>query len=197
MVALPRLINPPETKTRWKPIKNSSKNIPTQSLPQKQKPDVKNYTFKNPMGKGTIVIAKNFSLNKVNFGFPYHGYQRAELWLRNHPRWGTDVMLLVKRGQYDCDIINGCSLAVRFDEENIWWCEAQQPKSGSSNVLFLSRPVAFLSSLPAHKKLRIEAAFYQEGNRTFEFNIHGFDLFRLCLGEKNAQLVRELIIDKK
>src|SRR2546428_9086484 len=49
-----------------------------------------------------VLLAKVESTNAVQFGFPYQGEQRATLMLREHPRFGFDIMLYIQKGQFLC-----------------------------------------------------------------------------------------------
>ena len=128
-------------------------------------------TSSDPMG-GTIKMAYVLSLNQFSFGFPYQGTQRAKLTLRNHPRYGKDVILSIERGQFLCGI-SSCQLTVRFDDRPPQKYTAVEPADYSTTSLFIRNYSRFVRNLRRSKKLYIEAKFYQEGSRVFEFEVDG------------------------
>lgn len=124
------------------------------------------------MGRGTVKQATVRSLNEVQFGFPYSGDQRGTLHLRIHPKYGKDVMLSIEKGQFLCGIFN-CQVAVRFDAGKAQNFTAVEPADHSTTMLFLRGYDRFLASARKAKKVYIEAQFFQQGMRVFEFDISG------------------------
>jgi hypothetical protein len=122
------------------------------------------------MGRGTIKRATVRSLNEVEFDFPYRGPQRAELQLRSHPKYGKDVILSIDKGQFLCGFRN-CQVSVRFDNGKAHNFSAVEPADHRSTTLFLRGYDRFLVSARKAKKVYIEALFYQQGTRVFEFDI--------------------------
>jgi hypothetical protein len=125
------------------------------------------------LGRGAIKRAFINSVNEIEFGFPYSGPQRARLELRVHPEWGRDVMLRVERGQFLCHQ-DDCSVTVRFDDGKPQVYSGVGPEDLSSDVIFLHNYSRFVSNLRKAKKLQVEAQFYREGRRIFEFETDGF-----------------------
>jgi hypothetical protein len=124
------------------------------------------------MGRGMVKEATVRSLNEVQFGFPYSGAQRGTLHLRIHPKYGKDVMLSVEKGQFLCGIYD-CQVAVRFDNGKPQNFTAVGPADHSTTMLFLRGYDRFLAGARKAKKVYIEAQFYQQGMRVFEFDISG------------------------
>ena len=125
-----------------------------------------------PMGRGVIKTATVSSVNEIEFDFPYRGSQRATLQLRVHPKYGKDVILSVERGQFLCRI-DGCSVSVRFDQGKAQTFGALEPADHSSEYLFLSGYDRFLAGTLKSSRVYIEAQFFQQGSRVFEFNVAG------------------------
>ena len=123
------------------------------------------------MGKGTIKLAKVLSLNEIDLAFPYSGEQRAGLLLRNHPRRGKNVLLTVERGQFHCSL--DCRVSVRFGDDDAIPFRASAPDDGATVALFLEPSQGFVSSLRKVPRVRIEAEFFQQGTRVFEFDVSG------------------------
>jgi len=128
--------------------------------------------FPDKMGRGIVKTAIVRSLNEVNFDFPYIGPQRATLHLRIHPRYGKDVIITIERGQFLCDIYNS-QVAVRFDNGKAQNFKAVEPADNSTTALFIRGYDKFLSGARKAKKVYIEAQFFQQGTRVFEFDISG------------------------
>jgi hypothetical protein len=124
------------------------------------------------MGRGTVKFATVRSLNEVEFDFPYRAPQRATLELRTHPKYGKDVILSIEKGQFLCGI-QSCKVSVRFDNGKVQNYSANEPADHRSTILFLRGYDRFLASARQAKKVYIEAMFYQEGTRVFEFDISG------------------------
>jgi len=124
------------------------------------------------MGRGTIKQAIVCSLNEVQFDFPYLGAQRAMLHLRIHPKYGKDVILTIKKGQFLCGL-RGCQVAVRFDNGKAQNFTAVGPADHNTTSIFIRGYDRFLAGARKAKKVYIEAQFYQQGSQVFEFDISG------------------------
>ncbi|WP_228939228.1 zinc ribbon domain-containing protein [Paraburkholderia saeva] len=130
------------------------------------------------MQKGTNRFAYVVSTNDLTFNFPYNRAQHARLLLRKHVRFGNDVILSVERGQFLCHI-NSCSVTIRFDDGAGVKYSATEPESNSSTALFIQPYNKFYAAMLKAKRVRIEATFFQEGNRTMDFDVSGFDAAQL------------------
>lgn len=113
------------------------------------------------------------SLNSVQFGFPYQGEQRATLHLRQHPRWGKDVLLSVERGQFLCR--SDCRVTVKFDDRAADSYSVTEPDDHSTTYLFIDNYPRFVTNMRKATRLRIEATFFQEGARVLEFDVSNFE----------------------
>lgn len=131
------------------------------------------YTEEDSIGNGTVKRAIVNSTNEVEFGSPYEGAQRGTLEIRQHPRYGKNVILSIRRGQFLCRT-GGCSVTIQFDDqEYIYTYEAVEPASGSTTSLFINGYAAFLQHARKARRVRIEAQFFQESPQTFEFDVSG------------------------
>jgi hypothetical protein len=90
--------------------------------------------------------------------------------IRKHPRFGKDVIFLINKGQLICGISDGCQVMIRFDEGKAVSIHANEPDDHSSTALLLSGYKGLVKSIKASKKMTIEAVFFHEGSRSFEFN---------------------------
>ena len=158
----------PEQKAEAERIKNENA-LKAEENAKRAEGLIWNYSeSEDKMGRGKIKSATVSSLNKVEFGFPYQNPQRATLQLRKHPEYGNDVILSIEKGQFICGV-SSCSVQVKFGEGKATKYSASEPADNSSTVLFISDFASFVANTKKSKKVYIEAQFYQEGNRVFEF----------------------------
>jgi hypothetical protein len=114
------------------------------------------------------------SQNTVDFSFPYTGVQHAMLTLRKHPRFGTDAIFSIERGQFGCGI-DGCSILVRFDDGSAERYTGNEPDDHGTTEVFISPAARFITHLRKAKVVRVESSFYQEGHQVFTFDVTGLD----------------------
>ena len=123
-----------------------------------------------------VVYASLISSNTVNFKFPYNGNQNATLKLRNHPRFGKDVIFSIEKGQILSTNLDGSiSVLVRFDDEAPKTFSANPSEDRSDNIIFIRNYEDFLNKLIKAKRLRISMSIYQEGSPVFEFDVSKFE----------------------
>ncbi|WP_176079751.1 hypothetical protein [Paraburkholderia tropica] len=114
------------------------------------------------------------SETKLNFGFPYNGGSTPSLEIRRHPRFGTDAILKIDKGQFVCGV-DGCSVMVRFDDRKPRRYIANEPSDYSSTALFISPAWEFITTARNSKRVVIEASFFQEGSSAMVFPIEGLN----------------------
>ncbi|MFN5703885.1 MAG: hypothetical protein ACK46K_08790 [Gammaproteobacteria bacterium] len=129
----------------------------------------------DPMGKGVSFYAHLTSTNVVQFDFPYNEPQHAFLTLRTHPRFGKDIILRIKQGQFLCRSYEDCNVLVRFDDKNSLTFAGVGASDGSSNTVFIRNYPRFLSSMVKAKRVRLSTEVYQEGSPVFEFDVSDFN----------------------
>lgn len=132
-------------------------------------------TSQDDMSLKKISNAEIDSTNRMSFSFPYANPQRATLQLRKHPRWGSDVILMIERGQFLCNDYDGCSVLVRFGKGNPQRFSASGPSDNSTNYIFIRDYKNFVNQIRKTDEVTIEAKFYQEGNRAMKFATDGLD----------------------
>lgn len=123
----------------------------------------------------TTYIARNSSINTLNFGFPYNDSSMT-LALRKDPKYGNDIMFYVN-GQFN-GCFDGCDLVVKFDNNNLEEYRMSSSSSGDSGTLFISSNkelIKFVGKLKKSKKLIVEASFYNYGKGQFTFDVSGLD----------------------
>jgi hypothetical protein len=125
------------------------------------------------MGRGTVRLALVTSLNVANFGFPYEGTQHATLKLQKGEGDRPSVWLQMEHA----NIVNSAPIRARFDGGKPQRFDVVQTTDYKSDRVGIvgegySR---FMNQLRRAKKLQIEATFFQEGTRVFEFDVHGLE----------------------
>lgn len=124
--------------------------------------------------KKKIHIAYLESEDKAYFDFPYNGGSTLTLTLRNHPQHGKDVYLEISKGQF-LNSVNGTDIKVRFDDGQVMTFNAKRSKTQESNTIFIKNYSKFVSALKKSKTCIIQAPFFHEGNRTFNFKTQNLD----------------------
>lgn len=113
------------------------------------------------------------SENSLNFDFPYNGGSYGKLLVRKKDG-STNIMLSISKGQFMTGI-EGVRVRLRFDQEPAFSVTGSQSSDYSSDLLFLSSESKIINKLKKSKSLIVEAEFYNEGRRTLDFNIEGFE----------------------
>jgi hypothetical protein len=119
------------------------------------------------------------SENTVQFDFPYEGPQHGTLTLRRHPRYGSDVIFSIEKGQLMCSSYDGCTVLIRFDNEEPSSYSAGGAADNSTETIFIRNYDRFLSKLRNAKQVRISPKIYQQGGVVFTFDVSGFDVTKL------------------
>lgn len=119
------------------------------------------------------------STNIHEFEFPYHRPQRARLTLRDHPRYGKDVIFAIERGQLQCSSYSGCDVMVRFGDAPARRYSANEPADNSSELLFISNSADFRRRMQAVDVVRITAGIYKQGSPIWEFDVSGYNPDRM------------------
>lgn len=112
------------------------------------------------------------STHPIDFPFPYKGGSSFNLYLRNLGK-GNEVLLYVSKGQFLHSILGSQNCRVKFDDEPPLKFSYNSPADGSSNTIFLEKSDHFLKKLKTCKKVKIEAPFFQAGNKIIEFEAEG------------------------
>ncbi len=153
---------------------NNSQNISV-STPEIPGSQWNYHQSDDEMSKGIIYQAYVLSTNKVNFDFPYSGAQHGTLILRTHPRYGKDIIFKIERGQILCASYDGCTVLVRFDDEESVKYSAATASDNSTETIFIQNYSKFVGKMLKAKKVRIAANIYQENAPVFEFDVSDFD----------------------
>ena len=107
--------------------------------------------------------------NEVEFEFPYQGGSSLSITVRKSPKYGKDVYFNISKGQFS-DTFSGCNISVKFDNGSIEKYHCVGADDASTGILFLDgKRDTFISKLKSAKEIKIQAQFFQEGDRTFTF----------------------------
>lgn len=117
------------------------------------------------------------SENSVEFSFPYGGGITALLELRNHPKFGKDVIFHISKGQLQCSSYSECSVSISLDGGEPFSVRGFGPEDNSSLSIFLKWSLA--SKIKNAKSVKIQVPTFQNGRPVFEFNLAGIDVSRL------------------
>jgi hypothetical protein len=115
------------------------------------------------------------SMNTVSFAFPYNGAQNGRLTLRTDPRNGKDVIFRIEKGQILCTSYDGCTVQVRFDDDQPTSFSASTAADHSSDIVFLNDYSRFVAKMRKAKPVRLSLDIYQNGRPVFDFDVSGFD----------------------
>lgn len=129
----------------------------------------------DPLTDGATRLACVTSRNTVSLDFPY-GNRSVELCLRDSPQFGRDAFIRLQgSGQFLCDLFDGCTLQVRFDEAPASGFTAVEPSDSSTNILFIQNRSRLENGLKGATRTIIQAEFYQAGVQPIEFPTEGFE----------------------
>jgi len=145
---------------------------PTQQI-AKPEPNWSYSTNEDAMGR-TVSFADVTSNNTLDFDFPYQGAQHGRLVIRETTKTGMQASVRIERGQFLCPV-SECSVNIRFDDGPVRRISAQEAADHSTTILFLESTESFFARMRKAKVLRVEAMFYQQGSRTLEFTVDGFE----------------------
>jgi hypothetical protein len=116
--------------------------------------------------------ARTDSLNSLEFEFPYRkDSDHAHLQVQVEPTGRKEIAMEIDKGQFLCNGIDGCTIAVKFDDGPIKNIHANASAAGKADVIFPSYSI--LPQLKKAKKVVIEADFYDHGSEQIVFNTDG------------------------
>jgi hypothetical protein len=102
---------------------------------------------------------------------------RVRLVLRQHPKWGQSVYLLLDNATFDCR--KGCAtLPVRFDDAKPERMKATIP-SGGEPALFIDDDKGFIAKLQKAKTVSIDVTIKDGGEQTATFEVSGYNSDKL------------------
>jgi hypothetical protein len=115
----------------------------------------------------TAYIVSN---NSLSLGFPYRGKNHATMIVRQHPKFGLDVIFQIEQGQILCRSYgDDCSVMVRFDDKPPVRFSAVGPADHSSTSVFLQARSKFIADAKRAKRILVQPTLYQNGSPVLEF----------------------------
>ena len=108
---------------------------------------------------------------------PLPGNARIRLVLRQHPKWGQSVYLLLDDATFDCS--KGCAtLPVAFDDAPAQRMKATIPPTGEP-ALFIDDDKGFIAKLEKAQKVSIDVNIFKVGPKTEVFEVGGYDASKM------------------
>jgi hypothetical protein len=144
-------------------------------------------SYKNDEMRGTAQkFIQTDSDNAVDFDFPYDGGSKMTIVLRSKKQTLkegktadklplTEAVILISKGQFSCNSYQGCSISAKFDDGKILKYSMTEAADGSADVIFVDNSASFIKNVKSHKKLIVEADFYQAGAKQFKFDLSGLE----------------------
>ena len=111
------------------------------------------------------------SLDTQNLHSPYGPNIKAYITLRKHPRHKLSAFVDIDAGQLLCRSYESCTIMIRFDDRTPIKFSGIGSKDGSTEMVFIRHYERFLSELKKSKTAFVELPLYQDGNRTWSFNV--------------------------
>lgn len=103
--------------------------------------------------------------------------KRIRLVLRQHPKWGQSVYLLLDDARFDCR--KGCAtLPVHFDDAPAQRMKATIPPTGEP-ALFIDDDKGFIAKIQKTKTVAIDVTIKDDGEQTVIFEVGGLDTAKL------------------
>ncbi len=103
--------------------------------------------------------------------------KRIRLVLRQHPKWGQSVYLLLDDARFDCR--KGCAtLPVHFDDAPAQRMKATIPPTGEP-ALFIDDDKGFIARIQKVKNVAIDVTIKDDGEQTVVFEVGAFDPTKL------------------
>jgi len=109
------------------------------------------------------------SNSSLDLRFPYGGTNNSYLTVRQHPKYGLDVILRIDKGQILCSDYGGCPIEVRFDDAQPIKFEGTEAGDHSSTTVFLQNKQKFILLAKKAKKILVRVNLYQNGAPVMEF----------------------------
>lgn len=108
--------------------------------------------------------------NSLNLQFPYSGPNYGSLWIRRHPKYGTDVIVKIDKGQVLCRSYEPCSVMVKFDDAKPVRFTGTPSADHDSTMVFLDPVSKFIAQAKTAKKILVQFTVYQAGDQILEFS---------------------------
>ena len=108
--------------------------------------------------------------NSLQFGFPYKGDNYGRITVRQHLKYGLDVMIATVYGQILCNSYSACPVEIRFDDKPAMRFSGNGPADNSSDTVFSSNALLFISAAKKAKRILVSRNIYKSGAPLLEFS---------------------------
>lgn len=159
---------------------NAPTTVPTGSQSDEvvESQDAPNWSYNqsvDEMRGTTTYTVNNSSKNNIHLGSPYGGGTDLGIIIRHSDELGNEVIVATNNGQLWCEY-RSCSMAVKFDDNNVEYYSISRAAAGASEAMFLDGSEdSFISQLKKSKRTMIEIGFYNNGNQQFTFDTADLD----------------------
>lgn len=110
------------------------------------------------------------SENSLRLEFPYAGPNYGTLSVRRHPKYGTDVIVQIDKGQVMCRAYDPCSVMVRFGDAKPVRFSGLPSSDHDSTVVFLQPASKFIAQAKSAKKILVQLTLFRGGDQILEFS---------------------------
>ena len=110
------------------------------------------------------------STNTHRFRFPFNDDNYLVLQIRQHPRYGNDIIIRLIDGQFSC-YTTRCPIVFRIDSGEMITVEGVKPSDGSTRTIFVSNPdrTKLWDRLLNASTILVSTTVHTAGNPVFEF----------------------------
>lgn len=115
-------------------------------------------------------FARLESNNSLDLDFPYKGRNHGTLTVRQHPRYGQNVIFEIDQGQIMCSHYRGCSVIVRFDDQPPVTFSGTEPADNSPTAIFINNGGRFISAASKARKILVQVGLFHNGSQVLEFH---------------------------
>lgn len=143
----------------------------TENVEQKHKSTWSYTESVDEMTEVTNYFATCQSTNEVEFEFPYAGGSHLSLVVRNMGK-KNEILFSISNGQFNSGI-DGQKITLKVDGGEPFKVNCNGANDGSMDVLFVSNASNLLEKIKAAKTLKVQVEFFQEGDKTFDFDVAG------------------------
>jgi hypothetical protein len=113
--------------------------------------------------------AQLVSDNTLALAFPYGGQNNGMLIIRKHPKWGTDVIFQLQKGQLMCRSYRPCNISVKFDNKAPKVFKGAPAEDNDSTLAFLTPTKTFIAEASKASRILVEITLFKQGTHVLEF----------------------------
>jgi hypothetical protein len=144
--------------------------------------DSAHWTYENETDEFTgesVRSARLKSINTFELQFPYAGAQHAVLTVQTLRSGKDRVVVGVEHGQFMPEDGQYFILRAIFDDRGPIEFPAEGSKDGRTTEAWILPTDRFMTQMRTANRMKMQATFFQQGTRTFQFDVSDFDMERL------------------